>query len=143
MKELEQKRYNWVGGKVKNPFSEENIKIDKPLARSIKKMKEKMQINVSYYKGYDDGRPRAVKNNRRALLPPPLCRGRRGGGAEEPVRDCLVTRVVPRGLTRRELLLQNNRGKLCAILRQRHLRRATSRRKNDVLKLTGKHWKPE
>lgn len=58
MKELEQKRYNWVGGKVKNPFSEENIKIDKPLARSIKKMKEKMQINVSYYKGYDDGRPR-------------------------------------------------------------------------------------
>lgn len=74
MKELEQKRYNWVGGKVKNPFSEENIKIDKPLARSIKKMKEKMQINVSYYKGYEDGRPRAVKNNRRALLPPPLPR---------------------------------------------------------------------
>lgn len=71
MKELEQKRYNWVGGKVKNPFSEENIKIDKPLARSIKKMKEKMQINVSYYKGYEDGRPRAVKNNRQALLPPP------------------------------------------------------------------------
>lgn len=49
MKELE-KRYNWVGRKAKNPFREENNKIDKPLARRTKKIreKEKARINMSY-----------------------------------------------------------------------------------------------
>lgn len=82
MKELEQKRYNWVGGKVKNPFSEENIKIDKPLARSIKKMKEKMQINVSYYREAPGG-----KKQQASSPPPPSA----GAGEEEEQKSPSAT----------------------------------------------------